>query len=289
MTNKPLVTVLLPVYNGQQYIVSAAESILRQDYCRFELLLINDGSTDDTDSLIKQHLLKDPRVRYVSRENKGLIATLNEGISLARGDYIARMDADDIAHSTRLSQQVAFLQRYPDVAVLGTAYNVINGNNERIAVRKPPRWNTLIKPMFMFGSPMAHPSVMLNKKLASADLYYDKDYIHAEDYELWLRLSLRYKLANLAEVCLDYRILPQSISRKYAKEQQQSVIKAQLAHLYCSNANTQKLADSAAVMLRYNSVHWWQKITAFFNVVRYQKASYSRGVALGYLLRNMFR
>lgn len=289
MTNAPLVTVLLPVYNGQQYIISAADSILRQDYHSFELLIINDGSTDDTDTLIKQQLLNDPRVRYVSRENKGLIATLNEGIALAKGDYIARMDADDIAHSTRLSRQVTFLQRHPDVAVVGTAYNIINSNDERTGVRHPPLWHCLITPMFIFGSPIAHPAVMLNKKLAEADLFYDKDYIHAEDYELWLRLSLKYKLANVAAICLDYRVLPQSISRRYAKEQRQSVIKAQLAHLYLSDTNTQKLADSAAVLLRYNVACWWQQMVAFCNVVRHRKAPFSRGIALIYLLRNMLR
>ncbi len=288
MIDNPLVTVLLPVYNGQEYIIEAADSILQQDYRNFELLLINDGSKDDTDRLIRQKLLDDPRVRYVSRENKGLVATLNEGIAMAKGEYIARMDADDIAHTTRLSKQVKFLRQNPDVALVGSAYNVVNQKGELTGKRRPPCRHSLIKPMFMFGSPMAHPSVMLNKKLALADLYYDSRYIHAEDYELWLRLSLKYKLANISDICLDYRVLPQSISRRYTNEQQQSVVKAQLEHLYYSEHES-SMSKHAAVLLGFQSANVIRKTKAFCYAIRLLKVQFSVLIAFGYLVRHAFR
>lgn len=227
----PEISVILPVYNAAPYVVKAVQSMLRQSFTNFELLLINDGSTDDTDAIIKAHCLADARVRYISRENKGLIATLNEGIRLSLGRYIARMDADDISEPERLALQYQYLTSHPDVAAVGCAYQLMDEQENIINIRKPPRYNWLIKPLFLFGSPFAHPSMMLNKGLIGQHLHYNDAYQYAEDYELWLRLSLRFKLANLAKPLLKYRVLNTSVSRKYATEQRASAARALAEHL----------------------------------------------------------
>lgn len=286
MTELPLVTVLLPVYNGEEFILEAARSILDQDYPNFELLLINDGSTDQTDSLIREHLLNDNRVRYHTRLNKGLIETLNEGIFLAQGEYIARMDADDVSHSNRLSRQVEFLEKHPEIAVLGTAYNSITENGKLLGVRKPPSRCSIIKAMFLFGNPFAHPTVMLNKKLIADDLFYDKDFLHAEDYELWLRLSLKFQLSNLTDICLDYRVLDQSVSRRNEEQQKDSVVKALLKHSFRLDPSN-KLASHLRVLLGYDESKPLKKISSFLYVTKFKKKHFSLTIAFLYLLKRL--
>lgn len=287
MNNQPIVSIIFPVYNAAAFVVGAINSILQQSYRDFELIIINDGSTDATDSLV-QPLLVDQRIRYISRENKGLIATLNQGIALAQGDYIARMDADDIALPERLATQLAYLQQHPKVAVVGSAYQVIDEAGQPISIRKPPLSHTGIAPLFWFGSPFAHPSVMINKRLLGEQLYYDTNFPHAEDFELWIRLAKQHRLANLPTVLLKYRESAGSISRRFYKTQRQSMVNAIAKH-YCRNASDQdKLLHAIQCVTGDISVGFTARVAAFRFCLANASAPFSKPLAWLYFAYTLF-
>lgn len=219
------ISVILPVYNAELYIEEAVNSILSQTFSDFELIIIDDGSTDGSSELLSKLAMLDSRIRLISRENKGLIASLNEAISLAKSKYIARMDADDIALPTRLAQQFDFLQANPKVAVLGTCYRYIDVQGNVGAKRNTFISHADITASFYFCNPIAHPSVMVNYRLLGSDYCYLEQYKTIEDLELWSRLSTKYQLANLPEVLLYYRVLNSSVSGKNLKLQINSAAK----------------------------------------------------------------
>jgi len=214
--NNPLVSVVLSVYNGEQYLAEAIESILNQSYTNFELILVDDGSTDSSLEIIKSY--DDKRIILISRENRGLIASLNEGILKAKGKYIARMDADDISLSTRFEEQVAFLEQNPKVGLCGTA--IIGFSEEKDgAVWILAHKSETIKTQMLFSSSIAHPTVMMRHELIlKYQLFYDENFKHAEDFELWTRFANVTELANLKIPLLKYRVLKNSASRMADKD-----------------------------------------------------------------------
>lgn len=216
--NNPLVTVLLPVYNAELYIADAVESILKQTFRDFELLVINDGSTDKSSEIIRS--FKDERIRLVENEiNLRLIATLNKGIKLAKGTYIARMDADDISLPERLQKQVSFMETHPEVGVCGTWFEQL-GNPGKIV--KYPEEDAAIRIMMLYQTPFCHPSVILRKEvLEKNEILFSPDFIHGEDYEMWIRLSSHTRFANLPEVLLQYRLHENSVSASNQSVQQE--------------------------------------------------------------------
>lgn len=198
-------TVLLPVFNGIPYITEAIDSILGQTFTNFELLVIDDGSTDDTLTILQSFAAKDPRVRVISRENRGLIATLNQGISLSNTELIVRMDADDIALPTRLERQIVFMKSHPDIAVCGTGITLYETGENRYL----PEKNDALRVLALFNTPVFHPTVIMRKSSVLKLGGYSYDSPCAEDYDLWERmLHSGSKLANLGEVLLMYRIHP---------------------------------------------------------------------------------
>lgn len=227
---KELVSIILPVYNAEDYLEKSVNSILCQTYECFELIIVDDGSTDTSLSILNKLADQDERVKLHTRSNKGLIFTLNEMILLARGDYIARMDADDIAHPQRIEKQVGFLSENNDVAVLGTGYDYINEADIKIGSRKVTSHSSLVRSSLLVGNPIAHPTVMFNKAKCGSELYYNDSYLHAEDFELWVRLAINNdcKLANLNSTLLDYRVHSNSVSSKHHKAQKESACRALL-------------------------------------------------------------
>jgi len=227
-----MISVIMPIYNGEQYLRDAVESVLAQSYTNFELICIDDGSTDGTLNILKEYAAIDSRLVIISRENKGLIATLNEGIVRAKYNYIARMDADDISHVDRFMLQVEYLNTHPDVAVVGCAYEYINESGAYISTRKTYNSDFMLKTICLLGSPFAHPSVMINRSILNDDLYYDQRYKHSEDYELWVRLSQKYKFGGINKVLLKYRVLNSSVSRQNFVEQKMNMAKAARNYLF---------------------------------------------------------
>lgn len=211
--SSPLISVIMSVYNGEKYLSEAIESILVQTYKNFEFIIINDGSKDKSLEVINYYLEQDNRIVVISRENKGLIDSLNEGIKKAKGKYIVRMDADDISLPTRFEEQVKFMEGNPDIGISGSAV-IRFGENIKTVTWKLLKNNEAIKSELLFSSIFAHPSVIMNKKMIfKYNLFYDNQFLHAEDFELWTRIAKVTQMANLAKPLLKYRVVDNSMTR----------------------------------------------------------------------------
>lgn len=200
------VSVVLPVRNGAAHLREAVDSILSQTMTAFELIVIDDGSTDATPALLAG--LSDPRVRVLRQDGLGLVAALNRGLMEARGPYVARMDADDIARPGRLAAQAARLDAAPGVALVGGAYRVIAADGTPMDTVHPPTGAEAVQAGLLARNVIAHPTVMLRRDAVLAAGLYRPAFDRAEDYDLWLRLSERHQLENLTEIVLDYRQHP---------------------------------------------------------------------------------
>jgi glycosyltransferase involved in cell wall biosynthesis len=214
------ISVIMPVYNCELYIKEAVDSILNQTYTDFEFLIIDDASKDKTVSIIKEY--DDSRIRLIEKpENTGYTNSLNLGLELAKGIYIARMDGDDISHPVRFFKQVAFLESNQDVILCGSWFSLLG--SDRIV--KVPENHEDIKLAFLKGNCIAHPSVMIRKQyLNDFSVVYDVSKEPAEDYDLWVRLMLKGRLHNLQEVMLNYRTHINQVSKKKNDKQKDSVM-----------------------------------------------------------------
>lgn len=200
------VTVLLPVYNGAQTLPQALESILRQDTDDFELLVIDDASTDASAAVIERYAHRDARVTPVVHErNAGLAATLNEGLERARHDLVARLDQDDEALPTRLRKQQSFMESHPGVVVAGSFVRHMGATPSHDRVVELPRTPQEVARVLPRENCLYHPSVMLRRPEVLAAGGYRGEFKNAEDYELWLRLARMHDLANVPEPLLRYR------------------------------------------------------------------------------------
>lgn len=215
MQQNPKVTVLIPVYNGEKFLKETIQSILNQTYTNFELLIINDGSTDGSKSIILS--FDDQRIRYLENEiNLKLIATLNKGVELARGEYIARIDADDIAYPERLEKQVRFLDDNTEYGMVGSWCSVIDSDKQ---IKYHTSHGDIVFAMATY-CPFIHPSVMIRKSVISNyNVVFDSNYLHAEDYELWSRIVFDTKVANITEFLTGYREHEEQISSIFKLEQ----------------------------------------------------------------------
>jgi glycosyltransferase involved in cell wall biosynthesis len=209
-----MVTVLMPVYNGEKYLREAIDSILGQTYCCFEFIIINDGSTDGSVEIIQSY--RDKRIRFIDNEkNIGIASTLNKGIELAIGEYIVRMDSDDISLSTRIEKQVRFMDNYPEIGISGTWVKFLDISRHpwKSVVYKYPIKPRDIKARSLFNSSFAHPSVIIRRSLLEKfQLKYDPQHLDAEDYGLWQKCSFCFPLANIPEVLLVYRVHSENIT-----------------------------------------------------------------------------
>jgi glycosyltransferase involved in cell wall biosynthesis len=211
----PKVTVLMAVYNGDRYLRETIESILAQTFQDFEFLIINDGSRDATREMILSY--DDPRIRLVDNDyNLGLTPSLNKGLKLAAGEFIARQDADDISEPERLAKQVAFLETHSEVALLGTWYKEIDAQGNLIGNGKLPCDCTQIRWDILFYCPFVHSAVMLRKSTVLEQIgFYDEAFIYAQDYDFWSRIARSLPVANLSEYLMKLRINPSSMTATY--------------------------------------------------------------------------
>lgn len=201
------VSVVMPVYNVEQYVEEAIESILTQSFLDFELIIIDDASTDRTLDVIKNFV--DNRIRlFTNKDNIGLAASLNKGIRLAKGEYILRMDGDDISLPDRIKIQVGFMDSNPEIGISGTSIKLF-GNASTINMY--PLKDLSCKIHLLFGVPFAHPSVIIRKyDFISNYLYYDEKLTQfGEDYDLWVRAAKVVKFSNIPNVLLKYRTYAQ--------------------------------------------------------------------------------
>lgn len=215
----PKISVLMPVYNTKAaYLKAAIESILNQTFSDFEFIIINDGSENNAEEVILSYT--DKRIKYIkNKENIGLIKTLNKGLLYSKGEYIARMDSDDIALPERFKKQVEFMNENLNVGVCGTWLKTF-GDDLNTRIKKYPSTSEEIKLEMLFSCPIAHPTAFIRKNLfVKYNLFYSEDYVHAEDYELWSRANKYFNFANIPESLVQYRCHKSQISQVFLKQQ----------------------------------------------------------------------
>lgn len=233
MKLSPRVSVIMPVYNGARFLLEAIDSILSQTFDDFELIIINDGSTDDSVAVIDSY--RDARIRVVNHEsNKGLVFSRNEGIRLARAEFIAWLDCDDVSEMTRLEKQVNFLTDNPNVGLLGSWVSLIDENG----VYQGCNWqyeteSDVLSILLLFKNRFVQSTVMVRREILTVEMYRE-EYPLAEDYDLWVRISKCTKIANFPENLVRYRLHGNSISRERAQEMEvcvERIICSQLTQL----------------------------------------------------------
>lgn len=212
---RPTVSVLLPVHDAERYLPEALDSILAQTYADFELIAIDDGSTDNSGAILDDYARRDPRVRVFHRPQRGLVETLNEGLDLARGEWIARMDADDIALPHRLARQLQWLQA-TNADFCGGAVECFGGWR---AVWRYPETHDACGVQLLFDVCFAHPAV-IGRREAFRILHYDSGFAQAQDYDLWQRAwAAGFRLANVPDIVLRYRVHDKQVSRRHESSQ----------------------------------------------------------------------
>ena len=221
MADVPPISVVMPVYNSAGVVGEAVESILHQTLRDFEFIIVDDGSSDATPQILSEYAGRDSRIKLYTQENCGLIATLNRYSRIAVGKYIARMDADDISLPTRLEKQFRFLERHPEIGVLGTWIQDVDEKRAPIIEWPVPADPVVVRWFLFFGNCIAHPSVMMRRNLLDRLGYYRPEAIHVEDYDLWIRAAEITMLANLPEVLVQYRVSAGSVSNRNELLQEQ--------------------------------------------------------------------
>ncbi|MBP0598386.1 glycosyltransferase [Herbaspirillum sp. LeCh32-8] len=204
-TAAPLVSILMPVYNGERYLRAAIDSMLAQTQTDFELIAIDDASSDGSAAILASYA--DARLRVLTQEvNTGIVGALNNGLACARGRYIARMDADDISYAQRLEKQTVFMEAHPEIGLLGSWIRGF-GDVRRKYVHRYPQQHDDIRALMLFENPFAHSTVMFRRALLiEHGLQYSERFKYVEDWALWWQLSSVSRVANLPEVLVDYRI-----------------------------------------------------------------------------------
>lgn len=224
----PTASVVMSVFNGAQFLREALDSILNQTFRDLEFIVVDDGSTDATAQILDEYQRRDPRMRVLHQENQGLIMSLNRGADLARGKYIVRMDADDVALPHRLAWQVDALEKNADLAVLGGAIEIIDANGAKIKTHRfPARHDEIRSDLLRGGFSISHPAAAIRTQALRSVGGYRKAFVGAEDYDLWLRLAERFELANLETVVLKYRQHSHQVSVQKLKQQALSHLAAQ--------------------------------------------------------------
>lgn len=206
--SNPEISVIFPAHNAERYLPEAIESILFQTFHNFELIIVDDGSTDNTRSIVEEYAKKDSRINPLFNErNLGIVESLNKAIKLSRGKYIARMDHDDISLPERLETQVRFLEEHPEIAAVGSNVILIDNKGDAIGVRKVPETPEEILKGIVLGNQIVHPTVMLRREVFDVVGNYKK-VLHAEDYHLWIEMIKKgLKLYNLQTPLIKYRII----------------------------------------------------------------------------------
>lgn len=232
-THSPRISVALSVYNGERFLTQAIESVLAQTFGDFEFLILDDGSRDGTPAIIADHAARDARIRPIVRENRGLVASLNQLLAEARAPLVARMDADDLCLPDRLTRQLAHLDAHPEIGVLGTWTEDIDetGGPHRVIAPDHPLTHEDFLQAVELGLPLlCHPAVMYRRDVVLSVGGYHGAFRHCEDLDLWLRLAAVTQIANLPERLLRYRHYEEQVSSRHATVQQVGAAVARIAH-----------------------------------------------------------
>jgi glycosyltransferase involved in cell wall biosynthesis len=212
-----LVSVVMPVFNAERFVRAAVESVLGQTHGDLELIAIDDGSRDASPAILGS--MADRRLRILTNErNRGIVESLNRGLAAARGRYVARMDADDEALPERLERQVAFLEGHPEVTMVGSAAVLIDEAGRETGREEHPLTDRAIRRIMFVHNPFCHGSILLRAEALAACGGYDGRFRHNEDYDLWLRIAARHRVANLREPLIRRRRHAGSITARLETE-----------------------------------------------------------------------
>lgn len=285
---KPYISVIMPVYNVENYVSTAVQSILDQTFENFELIVIDDASTDKTFDIINR--FKDQRIiKLQNKANIGIANTLNKGLKLAQGEFIARMDGDDVSKPDRFNKQLNFMKSNPELIISGTHMDLINNNGVFTKLQKKKIGLEEIKIALFFGhTALAHPSIIIRKQLLdSFYLRYDSAFRYAEDFDLYCR-SIQYApIDNLEESLIQYRIHDGSVSRKFQFQQQ---IDAKIAlylhlrrlnltftleqfrvHTNISFGDETCIFHEKEIQLWFDKLQKWNRLNKYFNKELFEK------------------
>jgi glycosyltransferase involved in cell wall biosynthesis len=224
----PRLSVLMPAFNCRTYVAEAIDSVLAQSFGDFEFLIVDDGSTDGTQDVLLEYARRDARVRLSQNpRNIGIADTLNAGLQQCRGEYIARMDADDICHVDRFRKQIDFLEAHADIGVCGTAYEMFGASS---GTCRHPQTDAEIKVLHLLGNTaIGHPTALFRRDaVIRSGAAFNRDEFPAEDLWFWIRLGFATKLANLSETLLRYRVHDGQVSKEKMELQREKAAQARL-------------------------------------------------------------
>lgn len=232
MSNLPLVSVVIPAYNAELTIEDAVKSIINQTYKNIEIIIVNDGSQDNTLGKLKKLANSDNRVILIDQPNGKISNALNNGVKLAKGKYIARMDADDHSSADRIQKQVEFLETNKRCVIVGAYINVCDNNMNLVKSRRYPITDREIRKQWFYYSPFAHPAVMYRKSEFIKAGKYNESLNGVEDYDLYFRLSKFGEMANIPETLLNLRLISTSISASSGVRQENLTLYVRLKAIF---------------------------------------------------------
>ncbi len=212
MLDAPTISVVMPVYNAERYLAEALDSILVQTFSDFEFIILDDGSTDTSLEILRRSAARDSRIRLISRPNTGIVGALNDALQASRGEYVARMDADDVSLPDRFERQISYLRKHADCVGVGSAILLIDADGDPICRQQWSMSHEQIEAELLQGrGGLAHPTAMLRRADVLQVGGYRPHVQYAEDVDLWLRLGESGRLANIPDVLLNYRVHPGSL------------------------------------------------------------------------------
>lgn len=264
----PKISVIMPVYNVKtEWLKESIESIINQTYSNFEFIIIDDGSDNPLDEIVNSY--NDNRIiLYRKEQNQGIANAINDGLKIAKGEYIARMDADDISSPERFEKQISYLQHNPNISILGTCYETFP-KKSIIKLPQKPKYMDLLEKCCI-----AHPSVMFRKEdFEQFNLKYNSKY-KCEDYELWSRAIRVLEFANLQEILLKYR-LHESNCSNYSPEFKTSVIQVRQNMLNYLTENTKIQKKILKIIIPKHLI--WTKI---YNIIKKKLNNFIKNIKL---------
>jgi hypothetical protein len=229
MPSQPVVSIVMAAHNAARHLAETMDGIFAQTSDSWELIAIDDGSTDDTGDILDRYAKEDTRIRVIRQGNRGLAASLNSGVAEARGLYIARLDADDVPMPHRLATQVAWLDRHPEVVMVGSSAIYLAEGIRTNTLKSVPTDPRTIRRLLVHGNCMIHPTVVMRKSALMAAGGYRTCFRAAQDYDLWLRMVEQGPIANIAEPLIYYRIHSEQATVRKLHQQVWGVIAAQHA------------------------------------------------------------
>jgi GT2 family glycosyltransferase len=254
-SSSPTISVLIPVWHAVRFLPAALDSVLAQTFADFEVVAIDDGTSDGSAEVLAAFAARDSRVRMVRQENRGIVASLNRALELARAPFVARMDHDDVSRPDRFAKQIAYLRQHPDVAAVSGAMDVIDQEGIYLRTEEFPTLPAAVESELMYRNCVCHPAVMARTEALRKVGGYRKNAQFAEDYDLWLRLSEVGQMANLPDVLLSYRVHPVNMSTQYYIAQELAVLATRGAARQRRRGNPDPLAaQDAGFPLGYRAV-----------------------------------